>query len=80
MNLTFTSWLFNQLERKDQIGNLSRFLEKLDHGYERLRRKPDEHKKWADIITRHGEPEHILAFNLAWHEYQVARQDTKTAT
>jgi hypothetical protein len=26
---------------------------------------------WADIVTRHGKPEHVLAFNRAWHEYQT---------
>lgn len=80
MNLTFNSWLFNQKDRQDQIGKLARFLNRLDHRPVQQRGRSDEHKKWANIITRHGEPEHIRAFNLAWHEYQIASQGMGTTT
>ncbi len=71
MNTTFQQWLFNQKQRKDQIGKLARAMAAVDYKTIRSRRrKPDEHRKWAGIITRHGNPEHVFAFNQAWHEYQ----------
>lgn len=73
MKLTFKEWLFNQKERQDKIGKLARAMAKIDFSYVQPRRKPDEHKKWADIITRHGQPEHILTFNQAWEEYQAGK-------
>ena len=72
MNLTFKRWLFNQNERQDQIGKLARAMASLDSKYVQLQQKRDEHKKWANIVTRHGKPEHVIAFNQAWREYQVA--------
>jgi len=74
MNLTFRSWLFKQTERQDQIGKLARAMAKLDASQVQLQQKRDEHKKWANIVTRHGKPEHVLAFNQAWREYQLASQ------
>lgn len=74
MKLTFKNWLANQKEREDQIGKLARAMTDVDYSYIKKRRKPDEHKKWADIITRHGKPEHVLIFNRAWREYQTAKQ------
>jgi hypothetical protein len=74
MKLTFKEWLSDQKKRKDQIGSLARAMAKIDYSYVRSRRKPDEHKKWANIVTRHGKPEHVLIFNRAWREYQAAKQ------
>jgi hypothetical protein len=74
VNLTFASWLFNQIERKDQIGKLARAMEQIEYGNVKPRGKPDQHKKWANIVTRYGEPEHVLAFNQAWREYLAASQ------
>ncbi len=67
--MTFQSWLFNQKRRQDLVGKLARAFATVDLGYVKPRRKPDEHKKWADIVTRLGEQEHVLAFNQAWREY-----------
>jgi len=75
MNMTFQHWLFNQKQRQDRIGKLARAMANVDFSYMRSKRKPDEHKMWADIITRHGEPEDVLAFNRAWHEYQLIKQE-----
>ncbi len=75
MNITFKRWLFNQKGRKDQIGKLARAMANVDYSYMQPGRKPDEHKDWAKIITRHGRPEHVLAFNRAWREYQTEKQE-----
>lgn len=74
MKLTFKEWLFNQKERPDKVGKLARAMAEVDFSYVRSRRKPDEHKRWANIVTRHGKPEHVLTFNRAWEEYQAAKQ------
>jgi hypothetical protein len=75
MNSTFQHWLSNQKQRQDSVGKLARAMAEVDYGYVQKRRKPDEHKKWADIVTRHGEPKHVLAFNQAWREYQISNGD-----
>ncbi len=75
MNLTFRRWLSTQEQRPDPIGGLARAMAELDYDKLPLKRKPDEHKRWADIVTRHGEPKHILAFNQAWREYQSLNDD-----
>ncbi len=78
MKTTFQQWLFNQKQRKDQIGKLARTMAIVDYKTIRSRRKKlDEHRKWAGIITRHGKPEHVVAFNQAWREYQKAKQEMK---
>jgi hypothetical protein len=41
------------------------------------RRKPDEHKNWADIVIRIAEPGHIAVFNEAWQEFLLAKQAAK---
>jgi uncharacterized protein YozE (UPF0346 family) len=74
MKLTFKEWLFKQKERKDAVGRLARAMDEVDFSYVKPRRKPDEHKKWANIVTRHGKPEHVLTFNRAWREYQTANE------
>ena len=75
MKLTFRQWLFEQDERKDPIGRLARAMAQVDISSIKPRRKPDEHKRWAGIITRHGRPEHVPAFNEAWQEFQWAKND-----
>ena len=73
MNFTFHHWLANQQERSDQIGQLARAMAQIQEANEPLpRRKPDEHKKWAGIVIKHGEPEDIFTFNQAWQEYKKA--------
>lgn len=73
MDMTFQNWLLQQQSRTDRIGKLARAVNTVDHTYTPSRRKNDEHKKWADIITRQGKPEHIPAFNRAWDEYLAAK-------
>jgi hypothetical protein len=75
METTFQDWLLQQLLRTDQVGKLARAISTADLSYTPSRRKDDEHKKWADIITRQGQPEHVLGFNRAWNEYQEAKDD-----
>ena len=75
MEITFQDWLFQQQSRADQVGNLARAISTADLRYTPSRRKEDEHKKWADIITRQGKSEHIRAFNGAWHEYLATKVD-----
>lgn len=71
MNATFKQWLFKQTERQDPIGKLARAMAQVEDDSTPQRRS-DEHKKWADLVIRHGQPEHIRAFNNAWREYQTA--------
>jgi uncharacterized protein YozE (UPF0346 family) len=75
VEMTFRNWLLEQQSRTDPVGKLARAISTVDHNYTPPRRKNDEHKKWADIITRQGQPEHVLAFNRAWDEYQAAKEN-----
>ena len=75
MDTSFQNWLLQQQSRKDRVGSLARAVSTADLSYIPPRRKNDEHKKWADIITRQGQPEHIRAFNRAWDEYQTIQDD-----
>jgi uncharacterized protein YozE (UPF0346 family) len=79
MQLTFKQWLFNQKERKDKIGKFARAMLKVDFSFVRSRKRWDEHKQWASIVTRQGKQEHIFAFNQAWHEYQAVEKSLDTA-
>ena len=74
MILKFEEWLTNQLYREDRIGDFARVLSKVDHQPKFLRRNWDEHKGWADIVSRISEPGHITAFNQAWQEYILAKE------
>ncbi len=75
MEITFQDWLLQQQSRADLVGNLARAVSTTDPHYTPTRRKNDEHKKWADIITRQGKPEYIQAFNGAWNEYLAIKDD-----
>ncbi len=68
--MTFENWIARQAQRSDQVGELARALASIDpSNYRPPRRKFDEHKKWADLITRHGTWEQVRAFNRAWKEF-----------
>jgi hypothetical protein len=41
------------------------------------RRKPDEHKLWADIVIKSARPGHIVIFNTAWQEFLQAKEATE---
>lgn len=74
MDFTFQSWLNKQEQRRDQVGRLARLVVNANYKYVERKRKRDEHKKWASIITKIGEQEHIFAFNTAWQEYTEEKQ------
>ena len=74
MTLRFEEWLAAQQGREDPIGDLARVpsLQNADH--EITRRKPDEHRNWADLVIHIAEPGHIDVFNDAWQEFLLAKQ------
>lgn len=73
--MTFENWIANQTQRPDQVGALARVLVQIDFStYRPSRRQSDEHKKWADLITRHGTGEQVHAFNRAWKEFLRAQE------
>ncbi len=77
--MQFQQWLNQQKDRQDQVGGLARALDEVDamkYPYSQ-RRKADEHRKWASIVTRFGSPAHVRSFNLAWQEFLQARQRTE---
>lgn len=78
MKLTFKRWLFNQKDRQDEIGKFARAMLKVDFSFSRSKRRWDEHKQWAGIVTRQGKQEHISAFNRAWNEYQSVEETMET--
>ncbi|MCA9874673.1 MAG: hypothetical protein H6659_18105 [Ardenticatenaceae bacterium] len=80
--MKFKEWLLKQKERKDSVGTLARALADVDprkFGRDSRRRKPDEHRRWARIVTRYGTMAHVQAFNQAWREFsktQASREKT----
>lgn len=74
--MKFQQWLDKQKDRQDQIGGLARALDDVDakkYPYSR-RRKADEHRKWASIVTRFGSQAHVRSFNKAWQEFLKAKK------
>jgi hypothetical protein len=72
--MKFKQWLDKQRDRQDGIGRLARALADIDtkkYPYSR-RRRPDEHRKWASIVTRFT-PAHVQSFNKAWREFNQAK-------
>lgn len=74
MALRFEEWLTEQQFREDHIGDLARNINTQDIEHKLSRRKPDEHKNWADIVIGIAEPGHIVVFNEAWQEFLLAKQ------
>ena len=74
--MQFQQWLTNQKEREDQIGRLARDMDEIDAKKypASQRRKADEHRQWASIVTRFGSPAHVRSFNQAWQEFLQAKQ------
>jgi hypothetical protein len=73
--MKFQQWLNRQQDREDAIGRLATALADIDakkYPYSR-RRKPDEHRKWATIVTRLGSQVHVRSFNRAWSEFLKAK-------
>lgn len=75
--LKFEEWLNAQQDRQDLIGDLARTL-CIQSGAESVsRRRPDEHKNWADIVIKTAQPDHVAVFNEAWQEFLRAKAATK---
>ena len=70
----FGEWLVNQQSREDLIGDLARLPIMQNSDQEISRRKPDEHKDWAEIVIGIPEPGYIPVFNEAWQEFLLVRQ------
>ena len=79
MFLRFEEWLVEQQNRKDIIGDLARLLRMQNSDRKPSRRKPDDHKIWAEIVIGLAEPEYIAVFNEAWQEYILAKQASAEA-
>lgn len=74
MTLRFDEWLLSQQERPDLIGDLARVPSLRNTTQEISKRKPDEHRNWADLVIRIAEPGHIAVFNDAWQEFLLAKE------
>lgn len=73
MILKFGEWLTSQQYREDLVGNLAREpdMQNIEHKFSR--RKSDEHRNWADVVTRIDEPGRTAVFNEAWQEFLLAK-------
>jgi hypothetical protein len=76
MILKFEEWLVDQQYREDYVGDLARMPDMQGIGHTSSRHKTDEHKDWADIVSRMAQPGHIITFNEAWQEFLLAKQQT----
>ena len=74
MFVRFEEWLVYQQHREDFIGDLARLPSMQNVEHKPSRRKPDEHKNWADIVVGISEPGYIAVFNEAWQEFILAKQ------
>jgi hypothetical protein len=77
MILKFEEWLTNQQYREDLVGNLARDPKMQNVDHKSSRRKSDEHRNWADVVTSMAETEHIAVFNDAWQEFLLAKMAAK---
>lgn len=75
--MDFYTWLQKQQGRKDRIGAFARTFADIDPSKLKKksgRRKKDSHKKWANIVTRRGNPRWVTVFNQAWEEYSELQE------
>lgn len=79
MTLKFEEWLTNQQARDDRIGDFARVLSRAEYRQKFSGRRWDEHKGWADIVSRITEPGHITAFNQAWQEFILAKEEANAS-
>ena len=77
MFVRFEEWLIGQQYREDLIGDLARVLSMQNFDRKPSRRKPDEHKNWAEIVVGIAEPGYIPVFNEAWQEFLLEKQAVK---
>jgi hypothetical protein len=77
--MRFEDWIAVQQSRDDFIGEFARILATQDTepAPSRRRSNVDEHRSWADIVTRMPPPGYSDAFNQAWREFLLARQKAK---
>jgi hypothetical protein len=77
--LRFEEWIAVQQSREDYVGEFARILATQDREQTVSRRRSnvDEHRSWADIVTRMPPPGYSDAFNQAWQEFLLARQTAK---
>lgn len=78
--MKFQQWLFEQSQREDFVGSFARDmadveLSKFAHG-----RGADEHKKWANVVTRRGSWRQIRAFNRVWSEFEAYKEQLHEET
>ena len=72
--MKFAEWLNAQQSRQDPVGDLARASGMRNGDDAITRRKPDEHKLWADIVIKSARPGHIAVFNTAWQEFLQAKE------
>ena len=72
--MKFAEWLHAQQSRQDPVGDLARAPGMWHGGAAIPRRKPDEHKLWADTVIKSARPGHIAVFNTAWQEFLQAKE------
>ena len=74
MFIRFGEWLVDQQYREDLIGDLARLPIMQNSDQKSLKRKPNEHNIWADIVIGISQPGYISVFNDAWQEFLLAKQ------
>ncbi len=74
MILKFEEWLTDQQYREDFVGDLARSPDIRNEDLRPSKRKNDEHKYWADIVTKLSQPGFVAAFNDAWQEFLLEKQ------
>ena len=70
----FKLWLQAQTDREDRVGRFAQALADKEVRFYSRQRRRDEHKKWADIVIRHGRREFIPVFNEAWAEFEETKE------
>ena len=72
--VNFEEWLTDQQSREDNIGILAQVLLEQEIKPTSSKRKPDEHRHWADIVRKIEGTGYIYVFNFAWQEYIEAKK------
>ena len=72
--MKFKEWLNDQRHRNDAVGALAQATKDVSQVPLARGRQQDEHKKWAEFLTRNGTWRHVVAFNDAWQEFLLAKE------
>ncbi len=75
--MKFQQWLTEQSKREDFVGSFARDMADIELGKFAHGRGADEHKKWANVVTRRGSLRQIRDFNSAWSEF-IAYQEEES--